>query len=156
MKLSELKSSYEILRKKHGLPEFDELNKIFDVERIDKESDLMLRSVRRAMMDKIIEQVRFFEMVLNPGNAPPTLMQLTRRLGVSEMSVIGKIYSSFVEIELDAMKADISYSEELEKKLIMKIFGSWKELASEIDGIVEFMRKNFREKELKKEKSYFG
>jgi hypothetical protein len=156
MKLDELKKEYESLRKKHNLPEFAELNRFFDIEKIDRETEFLLRFVRRVMMDKIVEQVRFLEMVLNPGNASPTFLQFIRKLSSAELSVIGGVYEKFVGLELDAMQAEIVYSEKNETSLITGIYNSWKKMAPNIESILGFMKRNFNEAPIKKEKTYFG
>ena len=54
MELNDLRNDYSKLEVKHILPSFKELNESFEIDKIDKESDALLRVVRKVMMEKIV------------------------------------------------------------------------------------------------------
>ena len=156
MKLDELKKRYEILRKKHSLPEFIELNKLFEIEKIDKESDLLLRDVRKVMMDKILEHLRLVEMLINPSIAPPMFLQFVRKVSFDERKIFEKVYVKLILIELVALELEIAYEEEKEAAMIKNILNTWKELIPDMNSIIKIMRRNFEGTSEKKDKSYLG
>jgi len=52
--LDELKKNYAILQKKYNLPDYQELNEEFDVEKLqDLETDTLLRAVRKIIRRNI-------------------------------------------------------------------------------------------------------
>lgn len=60
--LAYLKKQYEPLRKKYKLPSFDELNKEFEIEKIqEKETDFILREIRKGMGEKVGAFLRFLK-----------------------------------------------------------------------------------------------
>ena len=156
MKLDELKKRYEILRKKHSLPDFAELNKFFEIEKIDKESDLLLRDVRKVMMDKILEHLRLVEMLINPSIAPPMFLQFVRKVNFDERKIFEKVYVKLILIELVALELEIAYEEEKEAAMIKNILNTWKELIPDMNSIIKIMRRNFEGTSEKKDKSYLG
>ena len=54
MELKDLKKEYGKLEKKHKLPSFKEVNETFEIDKIENESDCLVREVRKIIMDKII------------------------------------------------------------------------------------------------------
>ena len=70
MELKDLKKEYSDLAEKYKLPSFKELNENFEIEKIDKDTEILLRDVRKVMMEKIVNSLGFLEMFLNPMNAP--------------------------------------------------------------------------------------
>jgi len=73
MDLEQLKKDYSAYEKKYKLPSFKELNESFEIEKIERQSDILLRIVRVIMMEKVIATQRFVESLLNPANAPRIL-----------------------------------------------------------------------------------
>ena len=92
MKLKDLKEKYEVLAKKHKLPGFEELNANFEIENIRKESEILIRVIRKVMMTKITNFMNFIEMVQNPVNAPRFYHAFIRAMGVDDKKELDKIY----------------------------------------------------------------
>ena len=59
MNIAELKKRYENLTKKYKIPGFVELNKDFEIEKLDKEIDFLLRAIRKLIMEKIVNSMSF-------------------------------------------------------------------------------------------------
>lgn len=157
MELSELKSVYEDMAKKHGLPSFEKMNIIFEIERIEKESDMILRQVRKAMMDRIISYTRFIEMLLNPSQAPFSYMSLARDMSSDDRALLNKVYRNFVDLELRSLKEEIEYDESAEARIIIDIYEAWGKTKDDLKKIINSLGMSWNvEKAQKKDKSYFG
>ena len=63
--LEELKLEFEKYKKKHNLPDFTDLNRVFDIEEIDIDTEFFLRKIRRLISDRVAGYLRFIEMILN-------------------------------------------------------------------------------------------
>ncbi len=157
MELSELKAEYEKLSRKHKLPSFKELNEIFEIERIEKESDLLLRQVRKVMMDKIVGYIRFSEMLLNPSQAPLSYMSMAIDMSNEIKESVRKIYKTFIELELKALEKEVDYSEDEESAIIIDIYQTWNKLKGEMKKVMSALEASWNaDKPLRKEKDYFG
>ncbi|OIO81061.1 hypothetical protein AUJ84_01825 [Candidatus Pacearchaeota archaeon CG1_02_32_132] len=156
MELNDLKNQYEGVAKNYGLPGFDELNDEFEIERIDRESYTILRSVRKVMMDKIVGYVRFIEMLINPSQAPFAFMHFSKGMTDVEIKILQSIYQKFIELELDGLKSEFEYSEKNEADSIKKIINIWKDSKGELIKIINFVETNWKADSIKKEKSYFS
>ena len=156
MELKELKSEYDKLVVKYKLPSFKELNEAFEIDRIERDTDCVLREVRKIMMDKIIGYVRFMEMMINPSQAPPMFMLFLKNVDGDERKTIEKVYKSFVELELHSLKLEIDYSEDEEAKAIKNILNIWNNTKGDLRASIGIMEKNWNSASVKKEKGYFG
>lgn len=120
--LSKLKEEYEKLRKKYGLPEFYELNKHFDIEETEIETDFLLRKLRRTIAERIAGYSRFADIILNPSNAPMFFFKLIKKLDNKDKEALTEIYEVLGNIEVEILALDLDYSEEKEAEFIKKVF----------------------------------
>ena len=157
MDLKELKKSYNDLSKKHKVPSFEKLNEYFEIDRIERDTDYILREVRKAMMEKIIGYVRFLEMILNPSQAPPMFIMFMKGITEKERGMVNDVYKSFIELELKSLKLEIDYSEEHEVETINLIFETWGEKRKVLKDIIGFFEKNWKTEKIdKKTRGYYG
>jgi hypothetical protein len=154
MKLEELKKNYSILEKKYKLPSFKELNEDFGIEILRKGEELLLRSVRKIMLEKIVNSLGFVEMLLNPVNAPRMYFVYLKSVSSEDKKDLDKIYSVLSDIVLASSKLEIEYSEKGEAEMITKIVKDWNSIKTAFIRIIERMQKPVSTPT--KEKSYFG
>lgn len=156
-KLERLKKKFEEKQKQYNLPDFQTLNEMFEIEKISQhESEMVLREVRKHMVDKAVAYLRFFELLLNPTNAPLFIFGLTKNLEACDKQLIEAVYRELCEIEFDAIELDNSYSEKKEAEFIIKKTKQWKETSKDIEKILIALRKSWKTSSNKKEKGYFG
>jgi hypothetical protein len=152
--LSKFKKDYEVLVGKYDLPSFDGLNERFEIGKIDKESGILLKDVRKIMMESVFNFLNFLEMLMNPVNAPRMYHVAIKKMGDGEREKIEKIYSGFSTLIVRSMKAEIDYSEDGEAKLIRDVFNKWEELKGDFKFILDFIENPGDSK--KKKRDYLG
>ncbi|MAG02727.1 hypothetical protein CMI42_05300 [Candidatus Pacearchaeota archaeon] len=137
--LEELKLDYQELSKKHKLPDFTELNKQFDIEDVQLDTEFLLRKIRRIITEKITNYIRFVELLLNPSSAPMFFFNIIKKLETTDKTALSKIYEKLSSLEVQTISLDLDYNEEKEVLFINKAF----ELCSkEIkDSLLEIMKK---------------
>lgn len=155
MDLVTLKKEYSELSKKHKLPAFKELNGDFEVEKIERESDYILRVVRKVMMEKIVNSLNFLELLMNPANAPKMYIGYIRTMSVEDRKEIDKMYGSIGDLSIQSLALEIDYSEKSEAELINKIFNTWNANKPSFKKIISNMNRP-NKPEVKKDKTYFG
>jgi len=119
--LEELKQRYNELKVKYKLPEFTELNQLFDIEDIDPETEFLIKKIRRAMSEKIGNYLRFIDILLNPSNAPIFFFKLVKKLDRDDREIIGNIYETLGNLEIQIVSMDLDYSEEKEAEFIKNL-----------------------------------
>ena len=135
-KLKRLKEQYENLAKKYRLPGFRELNEEFEIEKLaDKETELLLRNVRRCMLEKISAVSRFFELMLNPTEANLMILSLLKEVSAETKKKMEKIYRELAYIEITSVELDLDYNEKNEARFIIGVSKDWKKLKGALKDV---------------------
>jgi len=154
--LKDLRENYSVLAEKYKLPSFSDLNEAFEIEKIERESDCLLREIRKTMMEKIVRYIHFIEMMINPSQAPPMFMVFVKSIEKKDKEALESVYKSFIELELISLRIDIDYSEEKESEAIIRLLKAWNENKKNMNSIIDIMERNWKGSSSKKEKGYFG
>lgn len=154
MKLSELKKYYALLEKKYELLNFSELNENFEIEKIRKGEETLLRTIRKTMMEKIVNSLAFVESLLNPINAPRMYLPYLKSMNSDDKKELDKIHSILSNLVIASLKLEIDYSEKDEADMIGRIAKNWNSIKPSFRNVIATMQKPVSN--VIKEKSYFG
>jgi len=154
--IDDLKESYEPLRKKYDLPDYKFLNENFEIELISDESDLLLKRVRKQILEKIFWNLRTIETFLNPQNAPLFIFNIIKKFTEEDKEVINNLYKKLSEYEVTAFGLEIEYNEQAEADFIKNIGKIWGEIVEDLKKIHVAMVQSSNKKSEKENKSYFG
>lgn len=155
--LDELKQKYNEFRKKYNLPEFLDMNKVFDVEEIDIETDFLLRKIRRVVSERISGYLRFIEVILNPSNAPIFIFKLIKKINEEDKKQLIEIYEILGNFEIEIIKLDLAYDEIKEAEFIKKVYNILNdEISKKLLIIIEKMRNGKGSEKKVGRESYFG
>lgn len=154
-KLEDMKKEYKKLR--YNLPKFEDLNKDFSIEEIsEKESDFLIREIRKQIMEKAIAYLRFAETLLNPSSAPLFILALIKNLNEEDRKSLDKVYSTLVDMEISSLVLDNDYDEEKEAKFIIDLYNKWDKIKEEMGDVLVSLKKGWDVKGEKKNKGYLG
>lgn len=153
--MKELRERYAELTGKYGLPEFRELDEGFEISKIEREDETLMRAVRKTMMEKIVSSLNFLEMLFNPMNAPRMYMNYIKNMSVEDKEAIDKIYAAFSELSLLSLAREVDYDEAAEAELVKTILEKWNSFKPDFRRIFNNIKKPVSAA-LKKERSYFG
>jgi hypothetical protein len=154
MNLEEFKKKYSVFEKKYNLPSFKELNDDFEIEKIEKDSDCLLRVIRKIVMEKIVNSISFVDMLLNPVNAPRMYFSYIKSLSLEDRKIIEEIYSNLSELSVASLALEIDSNDKKEAELIKKSFDSWNSCKKGFREIVSKMANPSTP--ARRERSYFG
>lgn len=155
--LGKLKEEYTKLREKYGLPEFSDMNRVFDIEEIDFESDFLLRKIRRVVSEKISGYLRFIEIIINPSNAPMFIFRMLKKINEEDKKQLSEIYETLGGFELEIIKLDLSYNELEEAEFVKRMYSILSgEISQNLLNILKKMSNSDKGKEEKDRVSYFG
>src|SRR3989344_7722171 len=158
MEVDELKIAYANLQRKYEIPSFDELNAIFDIGKIERDSGNLLRDVRRVMVEKVAHYLRLMEIIINPSQASPTFLLLLKEITSADKKVLDSVFSSFMEIELSSYKLDVVSNDKDETEFILKIFGVWNEKLQDLLKLLGMLERNWKQAPILKKdtRNYFN
>ena len=155
--LDEFKEDYRKIQGKYNMPEFEELNDCFQIEKAaEHETDFVLREVRRIIADRHFNYARFVESLLNPVNVPMFVYSVVKTLDVKEKETLSEVYKKLAKKEVDLVELDIDSSEEKEAKFIKDSLVLWKEMKKDVLAVMDVVKKNWDSKVEEGKKDYFG
>ncbi len=155
--LENLKKDYKKIQKKYNLPEFEKLNKDFNIEKsAESETDYLIREVRRLMAEKFSNYLRFVETLLNPVNAPMSIFSIVKTLGTEEKEELTEIYKKLLRNEIENLELEIGFSVEKEAKFIKESYKMWLKIKEDFVGVIKAIKNNWDNKLEKNNKGYFG
>ena len=153
--LDELKRQYGEFSKKYNLVDFSELNKLFDIEEVDTETDFLLRKIRRVIADRIASYLRFVELILSPSNAPMFFFKLVQKLEENDKIILGEIYEKLGNFEIEIIALDLNYNEQDEAEAIIKMYNVFLEIKENLLEIIKRLSNGVNKKR-DLNRSYFG
>ena len=152
----DLEPLYNEQRQKYNLPSFKEITEDFDIEKIqEKESNFLLREIRRIINEKISAYLHLFETLINPTAPPMFVFSILRNVSAEDKELSKQIYKELSKTQIEIMKLDTIYSEEAEAKFINEIFNTWQKLKPTIYKLVENFEASIKEDDTTKKRSYF-
>ncbi|MBI3334738.1 hypothetical protein HYZ97_04585 [Candidatus Pacearchaeota archaeon] len=155
MEPSDVQEAYQLLAGKYKLPDYVSVNQDFELDKIERGSVCFARVIRKTMMDKVVNSLGFFDMLLNPINAPRLYHPFLKVMTSEDKQTIEKLYSIFGELSLICMGIELTYSEKAEAETIRRIYQDWNEAKSLFQKLLERVHSPGAGAS-KKERSYFG
>ena len=155
MEYEQVKAHYQSYQEKYKLPLFDQLCEQFELEKIEAQPLCLLRTVRKHMMEKLINTLNFCDMLLNPGQAPRMYHAFLKVQTKEDSERIEQMYKAFASISLDCLALEKEYNETQEATMILRIAAVWNEQKENFSQLM-YAIANPKKAEARKEKSYFG
>jgi len=156
----DIKSRYEKLREKYGLPSYEELDEEFELLYFHNilEINYPLRFIRRRIMDKISAFVHFFQNILNPTPGNLIAMEENSFLTKDEKDEITSLVKNMIILERESLLLDINHDEEKDAEFIKKAASKWEKYRVKVGTYTNKLREgwNSKVKEEDKEEQYFG
>jgi hypothetical protein len=152
-----LKEDYKKIEEKFSLPLFEKFEEDFDVEKIlEKEEGILIRDIRRVMIEKLSGYLHLFETLINPTSPPMFVFTFIKNLSEKDKKEIKEIYKELSRLQIETIKLDTIFDEKNEANFVKKAYSKWQDLKKKIYDLVEIFEKEFEKSTENKEKSYFG
>lgn len=134
MKLSELKEQFKLLQEKYSLPEFDMLDKEFEIKDITNEN-IILREIRDRILEKFDEYIKILEGIVQP-EASLANMYETKVFNDEEKNDIFQLYKRFMYMDRFSLQTEIEDGDEKVAEFINVSFKEWMTLKPRILEII--------------------
>jgi len=155
--LTSLKKSYGKIQTQYKLPKFSVMNEDFEIEKLqDKETEYLIRAVRRVMVEKVANVVRFLELILNPSETPTPMFifAMLKNLTTETRKSVEGLYKEMSSIELNSLTLDVSYNEKDEAGFVNSMFKSWLKIKPELQEITRKLGISWKKE--RKDRGYLG
>ena len=155
--LEEFKKDYLEIQRKYDLPNFEELNQDFHIEKLaDVETDYLIREIRKMVTDKFANYLRFIETFLHPSNAPMFVLSIVKLINVEDKKKLVEIYEKLAKSEMKVVELDLEFSEDKDVSFVKNSFNLWQEIKKDLLIFVRKIESNWDIKVPTNGKNYFG
>src|SRR3989344_2869189 len=147
-----LKDEYEKLKKKHKLPNYEELDNEFELLYVAKLEEIKfpLRFIRRRINDKIAWFCNMLQTILQPNPGSLISLEESKFFSESDREKIINLLKDLMYIERESLVLDVEFDEKKDIEFINKALNKWGGIKKDIIYFSEVLRKGWKE-ELKKE-----
>lgn len=147
-----IKEAYEALKKKHPvLPDFDYLNREFEIESIEKEF-FLLRNIRRVIADKLELLMDSLAHVLQPENISICEVYEFRCLDAEKKTKLFNLFKQLRFNYLKLVKLDIILDDAKDAEAIKAALKFWKDFRPKMipyfSEVEQCWAKEYDEKEI--------
>src|SRR3989338_3822568 len=125
-----IKRQYELLRQKHKLPVFGEIDAEFEISKIESEG-FLLREIRRKIIEKVHEVGSLVEEVMHPDTNLADLYE-SRVLDESEKQKLFELYKKLMAASRQSSELAIESSDKLEASFINSFYREWNVMKPEL------------------------
>ena len=147
---------YDLLRQKHNLSEYEQIDKIFEISSIES-PEFLLRKIRRKIIEKLRAYIDVLEDLIHP-NATVSALHECNYFNEQEKKKISDIYSRLMSYVRLSDILDIQLDEAKDAEFIKKILSDWESTKHDLISIFKTLQSSWTEKEVadKSILAYFG
>jgi hypothetical protein len=150
------KEKYIPLKEKYSLPEYDELNLMFNIEEISDETDMVLQNIRRRMFEKLDYYTVLLESMLMPESSLSSLYE-ARYISDAEKNSAYAIFKRLIGLLRFSKLTALNNSEEENARYIRAAYDEWHNVKDEVKHHLERVLKLWeKETDIKDDLTYFG
>ena len=156
----ELKKEYDILAKKYNLPDYEDLDKEFELLYVMdiKEIKYPLRFVRRRINDKMAWACTMIQSILQPNPGSLVNLQESNCFTKDDKQKLFAALKDMMQLERKSLLLDINFNEKEDATFIAEAFNRWLTVKKDVSWMAEKMHQYWTtmEEEKKTTDHYFG
>ena len=152
---TEIKEKYEALE--FDLPELVKLDEDFEISKqLDEETQFILRDIRKIIAQKFSAYLQLFELLKNPSSSPVFVYSILKNISDDDKKIIKEVYKELSKYQIQSMKLDTIYTEQLEFEYVKNGYDKWQELKTQILSILNKADLDAEEDKKPIKNGYFG
>lgn len=149
-----IEERYTVEREKHKLPEYQTLQKEFDIEGIEADTPRITKEVAKKVFEHIDIVRKTVEGLLQP-DASILLMQEAETLAESDHEMIADLARRLMRLDRRMLRAELTNTDEEYAEFIRQAATEWPEMKQEILPIVERMERGWLNKRKGKQRQHY-
>ena len=154
--MEKIKEKYEVLKKKHNLPSYEDMNKDFDIEEISEDSTLVLQKIRASMHDKIDFYAKMIEAILQPESSLSGLYE-AHYVDDDEKNSAYSLFKKLMGIVRYSNLVAVTNTDMDNAKFIKDTIKEWNSLKGDIQKHVKRLISLWdKETDIREDLNYFG
>ncbi len=152
----EPKEEYSRIRKKHSLPELEELQRTFSFGKLDSDEPV-LAGIRKRIDEKTDLMLKILNRILQPETTIAEMNEC-REFSEADKKRIFELYKRIMIIHNYLLMLEVDRDEKAEAEFISSAFKKWPSIKQEIKSIISKMRDSWQKEveDLKEDVGYVG
>ncbi|MGM5485013.1 MAG: hypothetical protein ACQEP1_04035 [Nanobdellota archaeon] len=152
--MAEFKENYDKLKEKYSLPDYEELDQDFEIGA--PEDSNILRAVRKRMADKLEQNVRFLEELVQPESTFTNMYEVKDFTEKDKNSLLA-LFKRLMILYRETAKLNLNLGEEKDASFIKNFHKEWKKSRKEIIYFVDKVQDTWAKDEQSDfHQEYFG
>ncbi len=154
----EIKQEYERLKLKYNLPDYEELNREFELLYIQpiQEISFPMRFIRRRVSDRLVWVCNMIQTMLNPNPSSFINLQESKFFDAKDREKMTLLLKEFMQLERQTLILDFLGDEEKDAQLIKEIYKVWIKNKKEIINLAEKLKEGWKQETKQEKNHYFG
>ena len=154
-----LKEDYEKLKKSYKLPNYEDLDREFELLYVTKLEEIKfpLRFIRRRITDKISWFCNMLQNIIQPNTGSLISLEESKFFSDNDRQKIIAVLKELMDVERESLMLEVTFSEKEDAEFINNIYIKWNKIRKDIAYFTEILKKGWKEEVKKEEKEhYFG
>lgn len=139
-----MKEEYEKIRKKHGLPDFDALDKEFEISTIEPDG-FLLREIKRKMRDRLNYATDVLNKMIQPETSALSDLYEYRCFDDSDKQRIFELFSRVMYLSRKIVESEFLIDEKKDAEVVKEIAEKWPGLRKDILPFVRSLEACWKE-----------
>jgi hypothetical protein len=150
-----IKEKYSELQKRYKLPSFEEIDKEFEISKIEKDA-FLLREVRRKIADRLKAYSEILENILQPDTTVTNLFE-SKIFNEEERNEIFSLYKKLMFFERFSVETSIDEDDKKSADFINAVFKDLGEIKKNFLKFIRQVKDNWlKDSDIKEELGYMG
>ncbi len=137
---------YKELQKKLQLPEFNQLNNVFEINSLQNDH-FLLRNIRRTIAAKLEHITKIVEELLQPDTHFRTLTE-SSSISEKQKQQLLKFYKQIMHLLRLSDELDYSYNDKKDAEYISNLFLEWEQINVLIKSLLEQLKLSWQKEEI--------
>ncbi|MBI2546592.1 hypothetical protein HYV81_05425 [Candidatus Woesearchaeota archaeon] len=141
--MSEIKKTYASLASRYKLPDFEALDKAFEIITLEHD-EFLLREIRRKIADRLEFYTHIIESIMQPDTASVSHMHEYRFFDEPKKKAMFSLFRELMGYHRWSLKLESRLGDKDDAAFINDIWHKWEQYRKEMEGICEQMELSWK------------
>lgn len=151
----DVEKEYKNISSKYNLPEFNDLNKDFEISTLENKA-FVLSAVRKRMNEKLIFFCKILENILYPTIQNPVTNYESSFFDEEIRKNLVKVHKQLLIFDRHSLSIDVNPNEQEDVDFINNLSKEWSYFKKELKKVVEIMQDSWKKENKEQGEGYFG
>ena len=127
-----VKKEYELLKKKYALPDFDVLDKEFEISTIEVDGGFLLREIKRKIQDRLMHACEILTKLIQPETTSLSDLYEYRCFDDAAKKKIFEVFTKIMYLRRKIQETELILEATEDAKIIKEAADTWPKIRTQI------------------------